>query len=525
MKLFFKRKLCRALGSGSALLLLAGTAAPALAAGNGTPGSAQDESGVLVMSVGASRVVNLPANMSDVIIADPAVVDVHVRSQRQLYLIAKGPGQTDITVTTEGGKPIYRRTIRVGTNLTSVDQMLKLAMPEADITVSTLNGMVLLTGTVAAPEDAAEAERLVSAFVGDKDNAKGSVVSRLRTATPLTVNLQVRIAEVNKNVSKSIGMNLMTYDPTSGFKFGLGQGRSILTDKWLIGGTVMTGPGASSVTDSVSGAQIGTGVSSAGQGTTLAGQARLFGMDILGALDLAENQGLATTLANPNLTALSGETASFLAGGEIPIPLSTGLGQVSVEYKQYGVSLAFTPTVLADGRISMRVRPEVSQLDESAGVRLNGFSVPAVSTRRAETTVELGSGQSFMIGGLMNASSGNSVSKAPFLGDLPIIGNLFKSSTFRRQESELVIIVTPYLVKPVNARNIHLPTDGLRNANDVQRYLGGMLHSGKSGAERPKPTMAPPVTVPSDAVPAPAASASKSGPKSDNAAAAPGFSF
>ena len=524
MKLFFKRKLCRALGSGSALLLLAGTAAPALAAGNGTPGSAQDESGVLVMSVGASRVVNLPANMSDVIIADPAVVDVHVRSQRQLYLIAKGPGQTDITVTTEGGKPIYRRTIRVGTNLTSVDQMLKLAMPEADITVSTLNGMVLLTGTVAAPEDAAEAERLVSAFVGDKDNAKGSVVSRLRTATPLTVNLQVRIAEVNKNVSKSIGMNLATADLTSGFKFGIGQGRNMINDIWTIGGPLGTGNGIKPITDA-DGNIIGSGVTAITSGTTLAADTSLFGLNILAALDLAENQGLASTLANPNLTALSGETASFLAGGEIPIPLSTGIGQVSVEYKQYGVSLAFTPTVLADGRISMRVRPEVSQLDESAGVRLNGFSVPAVSTRRAETTVELGSGQSFMIGGLMNASSGNSVSKAPFLGDLPIIGNLFKSSTFRRQESELVIIVTPYLVKPVNARNIHLPTDGLRNANDVQRYLGGMLHSGKSGAERPKPTMAPPVTVPSDAVPAPAASASKSGPKSDNAAAAPGFSF
>ena len=524
MKLFFKRKLCRALGSGSALLLLAGTAAPALAAGNGTPGSAQDDSGVLVMSVGASRGVNLPANMSDVIIADPAVVDVHVRSQRQLYLIAKGPGQTDITVTTEGGKPIYRRTIRVGTNLTSVDQMLKLAMPEADITVSTLNGMVLLTGTVAAPEDAAEAERLVSAFVGDKDNAKGSVVSRLRTATPLTVNLQVRIAEVNKSVSKQIGMNLATADLTSGFKFGIGQGRNMINDIWTIGGPLGTGNGIKPITDA-DGNIIGSGVTAITSGTTLAADTSLFGLNILAALDLAENQGLASTLANPNLTALSGETASFLAGGEIPIPLSTGIGQVSVEYKQYGVSLAFTPTVLADGRISMRVRPEVSQLDESAGVRLNGFSVPAVSTRRAETTVELGSGQSFMIGGLMNASSGNSVSKAPFLGDLPIIGNLFKSSTFRRQESELVIIVTPYLVKPVNARNIHLPTDGLRNANDVQRYLGGMLHSGKSGAERPKPTMAPPVTVPSDAVPAPAASASKSGPKSDNAAAAPGFSF
>lgn len=491
MKPMFKRSLRCALQTGCAMLLLAGTAAPVLAASD-SGAAVRDESGVLLMSVGASRVVNLSANMSDVVIADPRIVDVHVRSQRQLYLIAKGPGQTDITVTTEGGKPIYRTTVRVGTNLTSVDQMLKLAMPDADITVSTMNGMTLLTGTVASPEDAAEAARLVAAFVGDKDNAKGSVVSRLRTATPLTVNLQVRIAEVNKNVSKSLGFNILATDTTGGFNFGISQGSA----------------GAS------------------GAGTTFTFDGSLLGLDVLSSLDMAENQGLASTLASPNLTALSGETASFLAGGEIPIPLSTGIGQVSVEYKQYGVSLAFTPTVLADGRISMRVRPEVSQLDESAGVRLNGFSVPAISTRRAETTVELGSGQSFMIGGLMNSSSGNSVSKAPFLGDLPIIGNLFKSSTFRRQESELVIIVTPYLVKPVNARDIHLPTDGLRNANDAQRYLGARLHDGKSGAERPKARMEQPVTVAPDAVPAlnnaPAAASSR---KPDKTAAAPGFSF
>lgn len=253
-------------------------------------------------------------------------------------------------------------------------------------------------------------------------------------------------------------------------------------------------------------------------GTTLGAAGRLLGLDLMGTLDLAETQGLAATLANPNLTALSGETASFLAGGEIPIPLSTSLGQVSVEYKQYGVSLAFTPTVLADGRISMRVRPEVSQLDTSAGVRLNNFTIPGISTRRAETTVELGSGQSFMIGGLLSTTSGNTVDKTPFLGDLPILGNLFKSQSYRRQETELVIVVTPYLVRPVDARQIALPTDGFRNANDAQRILGNQQHAGQSGAERPTPTPAEPTTVTSDRV---ATRTSKASGKT----AAPGFSF
>jgi pilus assembly protein CpaC len=254
-------------------------------------------------------------------------------------------------------------------------------------------------------------------------------------------------------------------------------------------------------------------------GTSLGGAGHIFGMDLMGTLDLAETQGLAATLANPNLTALSGETASFLAGGEIPIPLATSLGNVSIEYKQYGVSLAFTPTVLADGRISMRVRPEVSQLDDSAAVKLNGFSIPGVSTRRAETTVELGSGQSFMIGGLLSSASGNSVSKAPFLGDLPVLGNLFKSQQWRRQETELVIIVTPYLVRPVDSREVALPTDGYRNATDAQRILANQLHAGSKDGDRPRPEAGAPAVVTPDKV-APA-----KGGRKGAATTAPGFSF
>jgi len=209
---------------------------------------------------------------------------------------------------------------------------------------------------------------------------------------------------------------------------------------------------------------------------------------------LAENDGLVTTLAEPNLTALSGETASFLAGGEFPIPISQSLGTVTVEYKQYGVSLAFTPYVLADGRISMRVRPEVSELSNEGSVRLNGFNVPAITTRRAETTVELGSGQSFMIAGLLRNVNGNTINKAPFLGDLPIIGALFKSTSFRKSETELVIIVTPYLVQPSSTR-LAAPTDGYREQNDLQRTFGIGVKNGVSGLQAPRPTRAAPQTV------------------------------
>jgi pilus assembly protein CpaC len=242
-----------------------------------------------------------------------------------------------------------------------------------------------------------------------------------------------------------------------------------------------------------------------GQGagkTSIALAGHLLGLDIASAIDAAETDGLVTTLAEPNLTALSGETASFLAGGEIPIPIAQGLGQVSVEYKQYGVSLAFTPTVLSGGRISLRVRPEVSQLSSAGTVTLGGFSIPGIITRRAETTVELGSGQSFMIGGLLNNNVSNSTDKVPGIGALPIIGALFRSNSFRRQQTELVIVVTPYLVKPVDASQIKLPTDGYKAPNDADRWLLGTTFKGDTGARRPSPVAAPQAQAAASVTPA-----------------------
>ena len=218
-------------------------------------------------------------------------------------------------------------------------------------------------------------------------------------------------------------------------------------------------------------------------GTTLGLRKSILGLDLITRINLAEADGLVTTLAEPNLTALSGETASFLAGGEFPIPISQSLGAVTIEYKQYGVGLAFTPIVLADGRISMRVRPEVSELSNEGSIKLNGFDVPAITTRRAETTVELGSGQSFMLAGLLRNAQTNNVDKAPFLGDLPILGALFRSTRYRRSETELVIIVTPYLVRRVSGQ-LALPTDGYRDPTDVQRVLEGQTFVGPARGRR-----------------------------------------
>jgi len=407
----------------------------------------------LNLSAGTGTLVRLPEAMTDVFVANDNVADVQVRSARQLYIFGKGRGETTIYATTKSGRVVYAANVRVGSNIGSVKEMLQLAMPEAELQATPMNNMLLLTGTVSDPDDVAEAQRLVQAYVGEGTQ----VISRVRTATPLQVNLKVRVAEINRSALKEFGVNLLSGDSTSGFQFGVAQGDGITT-----GGSVLRGL----------------------IGTTFQARGSLLGLDLIGRLNLAETDGLVTTLAEPNLTALSGETASFLAGGEFPIPVPQGQGAVTSEYKQYGVGLAFTPYVLADGRISMRVRPEVSELSNQGSIKLGDFSVPALTTRRAETTIELGSGQSFMIAGLLRNAVTNDINKAPFLGDLPILGTLFRSNSFRRQETELVIIVTPYLVRPVS-HQLAVPTDGYRAPNDAQRNFQGQSYGGVNGDRSP----------------------------------------
>ena len=479
------------LGTALAALAIAlgsvSVAAPAIA----QPTSAKPAE-TLTLSKNTGTLVRLSEPMSDVFVANDSIADVQVRSSTQLYVFGKGAGETTIYATSKGGRVVYAANVRVGTNLSSVGEMLHLAMPEASIQATPMNNLVLLTGTVANPDDVAEATRLTQAYVGDGTQ----VISRLRSATPLQVMLKVRIAEINRSMLKKVGVNLLNRDSGSTL-FGIGQGNpgSITTQPGTI--DPITGRLGGSI-DPASGAFPGQSIVKFNNivgGTTLGLFGHIFGTDLLGTLDLMQSDGFVTTLAEPTLTALSGETASFLAGGEFPIPVSQAIGAVTIEYKSYGVGLAFTPIVLADGRISMRVRPEVSEISSSGSVTLNGFVVPALTTRRAETTVELGSGQSFMLAGLLQNRNNNQISKAPFLGDLPILGALFRSTQYQRNETELVIIVTPYLVRPVSGQ-LADPTQGYRAPNDAQMVLGGQTFTGVSGraaAEPPAARVAAPV--------------------------------
>ena len=470
-----------------------GFAPPALLGTPGVSGPARS----LPLGIGRGELVTLPAGMSDVFVANDTVADVQVKSSNQLYVFGKAGGETTVYASNARGEVVWSANVRVGTNLDSIDQMLHLAMPDAHISTATMNNTVLLTGTVAAPEDAAEAERLVKAFVTDKTQ----VISRVKMATPLQVNLSVKIAEVSRSLTRNISNNLTSATSSgSGFQYGIGQGNNFANSGYYgiplgvgqtVQGYVPVPANATALNPLGLTLEPGQSINTAQIGTTLAASGKLFGLNLLSALNLGETIGLVTTLAEPNLTALSGETAEFLAGGEYPIPMSTGLGAVSVEFKKYGVSLAYTPTVLANGRISLRVRPEVSELTSEGAVTINGFSVPGLTVRRAETTVELGSGQSFMIAGLLKNKSSNTITKMPGAGDLPVLGSLFRSTAYQKGETELVIVVTPYLVNPVDANQIKLPTDGFKSADAVQQLLGNLETDNAKGKVTPKPTEKP----------------------------------
>jgi pilus assembly protein CpaC len=480
-----------------------GTAAAAIAVsigvvGAATPAAAQPKayasgayrpSQQVLLSVGEGQMLNLPRSVASVWTSNPQVADVFVNGPRQMNLFGKSAGEATIIATAADGSVVYGANVRVSQNISSINDIIRQAMPESNITVTSVGQVAVLNGTVASPSDAAQAEMLVRAAlnpgvsVSDPNAALAIMpISRLKVATPLQVTLKVRVAEMNRSLIKQFGVNLLSRDSGGTSLFNIGRGTP---------GTINVAKGpADPVTGVVKETVTGATFNKLTGGTTLGLFGRILGLDVLGTLDLLENDGIVTTLAEPNLTALSGETASFLAGGEFPIPVSQSLGSVSIEYKQYGVGLAFTPVVLDDGRISMRVRPEVSQLSEAGAVSLNGYTVPALTTRRAETTVELGSGQSFMIAGLLQNSNTNNIEKAPFLGDLPILGALFRSTKFRRDETELVIIVTPYLVRPVSGQ-LATPADGYRSPNDLQRNFLGQTFTGKSGAVQPTAIQAP----------------------------------
>jgi pilus assembly protein CpaC len=405
--------------------------------------------GSLTIEVHKGRVIRLPRPAATVFVADPEIADVQAQSASIVYLFGRRTGSTSLYAIDENDQLLLRTAVVVQHNLSGLRQAISQLIPDARVTAGTVDGSIVLDGLVENPVQAEELRELAERYLGEDE----TVLFRVRVASPTQVNLRVRVAEVSRDVLKEFGINWEAILQNGNFTFGFVSGRQVSD----AAGNFLRSP---------------TGANSA-FGSWQSGD------DFVNtALDALAEENLINILAEPNLTALSGETASFLAGGEFPIPVDQDDDNgISIEFKEFGISLAFTPTVLSSNRISLRVRPEVSDLSERGAITINGLTIPALSTRRAETTVELGSGQSFAIGGLLSTDMENAISKYPGIGDLPVLGTLFRSTRFRSNETELVILVTPYLVRPVDEPRIALPTDGYRAPSDIERILMGRLHS------------------------------------------------
>jgi pilus assembly protein CpaC len=421
-------------------LVVATALLPALAASVNRPAAAAEVIPVsgepITIEINEGNLVRIEKPASAVFVANPKIADVVVKSPRLIYVMGRVPGETTLYAVDDQERVLLNVKLVVTHNLSRLRTAMADLVPNGDISVQSVEGGILLTGSVPTATEA-EDVRLLAARLAGGDNG---VINRLRVTAPNQVNLRVRIAEVSRTVTKQLGINWSVSGSPAGISFGLlSKNMATLTDGF---GDVLQ-----------SADMLGAGTS-------------VFGLNLDTLIDALAEENLVTILAQPNLTALSGETASFLAGGEFPIPIPTQDG-VAIEFKKFGVSLSFTPTLLSDNRISMRVRPEVSELGES--ITFLDSEIPSLVVRRAETTVELGSGQTFAIAGLINNATSHTFTKVPGLGDIPILGELFKSDSFTRGETELVILVTPYVVQPVSDQRLALPTDQTTGPEGGQR--------------------------------------------------------
>lgn len=394
----------------------------------------------LQLTLNAGKLISLDKAATSVFVGNPELADVHVQSPTIIYVFAKKPGRTNLFALDDKGKVLLNSPVIIQHDVLSLEEALKNLDPSLNLKAESLQEGIILTGRAPSANISEDARRIAALYT-----EAGSIFNRIVVEGSQQVNLRVQVAEVSRSVTKQLGVNWENIINTKNFSFGLGAGRDFLS-----GGTL-------SRVDEITSGFVGFN-----DGQT----------SINAAIDALEEEGLITVLAEPNLTALSGESASFLAGGEFPVPVPGDDGTVSIEYKEFGVSLEFTPNIVGNNRINLKVKPEVSQLSSTSALNIGGYFIQSLLTRRAETTVELASGQSFVLGGLLNNDTDNNIEKTPLLGDLPIIGALFRSTSFQKNETELVIIVTPYLVNPVNSR-IALPTDGYVPPNNTDLYKDG----------------------------------------------------
>ena len=406
------------------------------------------------LGVGKSLVIDLPRDIKDVLVADPKIANAVVRSAQRAYIIGAAVGQTNIVFFDSAGEQIAAYDIAVKRDLNGVRAMLKATLPNSDIQIDGVGDSVVLTGMAATPIEAQQAGDLAAHLVGGADKVVNSIAVRGRDQ----VMLKVTVAEVQRSIVKQMGIDLNA---------SLNYGTAVVKFN-------NTNPFTASNAALVPGNNLTTSF-----GATPTVQATLRAM---------ESAGVVRTLAEPNLTAISGESATFISGGEFPIPTGVtcqtttagAIGQCvqTVAFKKFGISLNFTPVVLTEGRISLRVMTEVSEVSTENSLQggVNGTTIPSIKTRRAETTLEIPSGGSMAMAGLIQEQTKQAINGLPGLAQLPVLGTLFRSRDFVNSQTELMVIVTPYVVRAVAQKELSRPDDGFANASDPQADLLGSIN-------------------------------------------------
>ena len=444
----YKRPMRAGFAAFLAAMALSGLATrPGFAASSDVIHISSNKNTVIKVAKGKPKTVKTNTAFYEIVIGDPEIANVNPLTDKSFYVLGNNLGTTGIALFDENKQLVGTVDVEVTLDTDRLASTIRNSVPDADIEVSSANGRLVLSGSAKDAVSAEKATKIATRFSGEEE-----VINSVDISSSQQVQLNVRFVEINRQVGQELGTQISAVYATAG-------------------GGVSFNSAPRATSNTPAGQVIGSLLSNG------------FSIDV--AIDALEERGVARRLAEPNLIARSGETASFLAGGEFPIPVSQEDDKVTVEYKKFGVGLDFTPTVLADGLVSLEIAPEVSAIDPSSSYKIGDISIPGFSVRRAKTSVDLKSGQSFMIAGLLQTQNDVTAERIPGLGRLPVLGNLFSSKAYQRRETDLVIIITPYLVKPIDPSKKPLtPMDGTVAASSADYFLGNVEEVKVSNAGR-----------------------------------------
>ncbi|HYD86603.1 MAG TPA: type II and III secretion system protein family protein [Vitreimonas sp.] len=493
---------------------------PASATSMRITGGGGAQSASLVLPFGKSAIIDLPADARDILISNPQIADATVRTARRAYVIGRQLGQTNIFFFDASGRQIANVEIRVEPDVEPLNDILSRYTPDANITAEAVNGSIVLSGTARSAGEADRAHQIATQYVATTGGgASGGAESPDRIVNLIQVQgseqvlVRVRVVEMSRTLVRQLGINT-NYEELINQLVGEDDFIDIATrNGFSINGSLLGGlSAAGGVAENILRPNSYTYPSGTVDPNITTGDAGVGGYEFDpdtgqitygpasvqsarrtdASIEAFERAGLLRVLAEPNLTAISGEAARFLAGGEFPVPVNSEDGQISVEFKPFGVGLAFTPVVMSGGRISLKVATEVSELTTEGAIStgdtpirnedgtttvIRGITIPALQVRRAETTLEMSSGSSIVLAGLIQERTRHALEGVPGVMNTPVLGSLFRSRDFVNNETELVIIVTPYLVRPTSPDQLRTPADGFMNPSEGESLLTGRLNS------------------------------------------------